>query len=98
MEIKRDAYLQQLTHKSFTVIISFTKRVKAVIKVKTDRYGLECVENKFLKLPNVQKYEVVSGKSGISIHGYAVDRKAEHGTRYENFSFSICIRAYCRNM
>ena len=34
MEIKRDAYLQQLTHKSFTVIISFTKRVKAVIKVK----------------------------------------------------------------
>ena len=48
-----------MTHKSFTVIISFTKRVKAVIKVKTDRYGLECVENKFLKLPNVQKYEVV---------------------------------------
>ena len=33
--------------------------MKAVIKVKTDRYGLECVENKFLKLPNVQKYEVV---------------------------------------
>ena len=30
-----------------------------MIKVKTDRYGLECVENKFLKLPNVQKYEVV---------------------------------------
>ena len=30
-----------------------------VIIVKDDRFGLECVENKFLKLPNVQKYEVV---------------------------------------
>ena len=23
-----------------------------------DRKGMECVENKFLKLPNIQKYEV----------------------------------------
>lgn len=30
-----------------------------VIRVKLDRNGLECVENKFLKLPNIQKYEVV---------------------------------------
>ena len=30
-----------------------------VISVKLDRMGLECVENKFLKLPNIQKYEVV---------------------------------------
>ena len=30
-----------------------------VIKVKPDdRKGMECVENKFLKLPNIQKYEV----------------------------------------
>ena len=28
--------------------------------MKLDRMGLECVENKFLKLPNIQKYEVVS--------------------------------------
>lgn len=28
--------------------------------MKLDRIGLECVENKFLKLPNIQKYEVVS--------------------------------------
>lgn len=48
-----------MTHNSFTVIISFTNGVKGVIKVKIDRYGLECVENKFLKLPNVQKYELV---------------------------------------
>ena len=27
--------------------------------MKLDRVGLECVENKFLKLPNVQKYVVV---------------------------------------
>ena len=33
--------------------------MKAVIWVKLDRIGLECVENKFLKLPNIQKYEVV---------------------------------------
>ena len=26
---------------------------------KIDRMGVECVENKFLKLPNIQKYEVV---------------------------------------
>ena len=30
-----------------------------VIIVKIERYGLECVENKFLKLPNVQKYELL---------------------------------------
>ena len=28
--------------------------------MKLDRVGLACVENKFLKLPNIQKYEVVS--------------------------------------
>lgn len=27
--------------------------------MKLDRIGLECVENKFLKLPNIKKYEVV---------------------------------------
>ena len=27
--------------------------------MKLDRMGLECVENKFLRLPNIQKYEVV---------------------------------------
>ncbi len=30
-----------------------------MILVKLDRNGLECVEKKFLKLPNIQKYEVV---------------------------------------
>lgn len=30
-----------------------------MILVKYDRKELECVENKFLKLPNIQKYEVV---------------------------------------
>lgn len=33
--------------------------MKVVIKVKIDdRKGMECVENKFLKLPNIQKYEM----------------------------------------
>ena len=30
-----------------------------VILVKPDRKSLECIENKFLKIPNVQKYEVI---------------------------------------
>ena len=39
--------------------MGFTNRMKVVIKVKPDdRKGMECVENKFLKLPNIQKYEV----------------------------------------
>lgn len=33
--------------------------MKVVIRVKFDRIGLECVEKKFLKLPNIQKYEVI---------------------------------------
>lgn len=53
LEIKR------LTLYCFTDIISFTIRMKAVIKVKyNDRAGIECVEKKFLKLPNIQKYEI----------------------------------------
>lgn len=39
--------------------MGFTIRVKAVKIVKLyDRKGIECVEDKFLKLPNVSKYEV----------------------------------------
>ncbi|MCM1551747.1 MAG: type IV toxin-antitoxin system AbiEi family antitoxin [Butyrivibrio sp.] len=30
-----------------------------MIGVKINRIGLECVENKFLKIPNIQRYEVV---------------------------------------
>ena len=32
--------------------------------MKLDRVGLECVENKFLKLPNIQKYEVIHRTEG----------------------------------
>ena len=46
-----------MAHKSFIVIISFTNRVKAVIIVKIEQYGLECVENKFLKRTNVSVLE-----------------------------------------
>jgi hypothetical protein len=42
--------------------------VKAVIRVKIDRCGLECVENKFLKLPNIQKYEVEKEKRMVLLH------------------------------
>lgn len=49
-----------LTKKSFTGIIGFTNIVKVVNKVKViNRKALECVEIKFLKLPNIQKYEVI---------------------------------------
>jgi len=37
-----------------------------VIIVKIERYGLECVENKFLKLPNVQKYELLK-RTNVSV-------------------------------
>ena len=47
-----------LTEQSFTDIIYFTNRMKVVIRVKISRQAIECVENKFLKLPNVQKYEI----------------------------------------
>ena len=48
-----------MTKQDFIDIIGFTTVVKGAISVKLDRAGLECVENKFLKLPNIQKYEVV---------------------------------------
>lgn len=55
-----------LTLFDFIDIINFIKRVKWVNIVKIDyRKGIECVERKLLKLPNVQKYEV--------------DRKTEDG-------------------
>lgn len=47
-----------LTGRIFTDIIYFIKRVKVVNIVKVSRQAIECVENKFLKLPNVQKYEI----------------------------------------
>lgn len=48
-----------LIWETFIDIINFTKKMKVVIRVKTEaRKGMECVENKFLKLPNIQKYEV----------------------------------------
>ncbi|RGT07962.1 hypothetical protein DW753_13480 [Agathobacter rectalis] len=34
--------------------------------MKIERYGLECVENKFLKLPNVQKYELLK-RTNVSV-------------------------------
>ena len=37
-----------------------------VIIVKIERYGWECVENKFLKLPNVQKYELLK-RTNVSV-------------------------------
>lgn len=40
--------------------------MKVVIIVKIERYGLECVENKFLKLPNVQKYELLK-RTNVSV-------------------------------
>ena len=48
-----------LTKKNFIDIISFTNIVKVVNILKVlNRKALECVEIKFLKLPNIQKYEV----------------------------------------
>lgn len=48
-----------MTLLSFIDIMCFTNIVKVVIIVKLDnRKAMECVENKFLKIPNIQKYEV----------------------------------------
>ena len=38
-----------------------------------DRIGLECVENKFLKLPNIQKYEVIHRTEGGFIASVEMD-------------------------
>lgn len=46
-----------MTESSFSVMISFTKLVKVVITMKFIP-EMECVAKKFLKLPNIQKYEV----------------------------------------
>lgn len=55
-----------MTFRNFIDIICFTIIVKVVIRVKiNDGKGMEIVANKFLKLPNIQKYEV--------------DRKTEDG-------------------
>lgn len=44
-----------------------------VIWVKFDRNGSECVEKKFLKLPNIQKYEVVRRTEGGFIASVEMD-------------------------
>ena len=41
--------------------------------MKIDRIGLECVENKFLKLPNIQKYEVIHRTEGGFIASVEMD-------------------------
>ena len=62
-----------LIWQNFTDIIGFTTGVKAVVGVKPDRIGLECVENKFLKLPNIQKYEVVNRTEDVFIASVEMD-------------------------
>ena len=52
--------------------------------MKLDRVGLECVENKFLKLPNIQKYEVVSRTED----GFIASVEMDDG--YE-FQINACI-------
>lgn len=52
--------------------------------MKLERKGLECVENKFLKLPNVQKYEVVSRTE----NGFAASVEMDDG--YE-FIINACF-------
>ena len=47
-----------MTQINFIDIINFTILVKVVLLMKLDRKAVECVENKFLKIPNIQKYEI----------------------------------------
>ena len=49
-----------MTFNSFADIISFTRKVKVVKKMKIEKQAIECVEEKFLKIPNIEKYEVVT--------------------------------------
>lgn len=51
--------------------------------MKLDRIGLECVENKFLKLPNIQKYEVVRRTEGGFIASVEMD---------DGYEFNINVR------
>lgn len=53
--------------------------------MKLDRIGLECVENKFLKLPNIQKYEVVHRTED----GFTASVEMDDG--YE-FNINACFR------
>ncbi len=54
--------------------------------MKPGRDGLECVENKFIKLPNVQKYEVVQRGED----GFIASVKMDDGYEFK-------INAYCLN-
>lgn len=48
-----------LTFIGFTIIISFTNLVKGMILVKLENMrAYDCVSEKFLRIPNIQRYEV----------------------------------------
>lgn len=55
-----------------------------MILVKSDGMGLECVENKFSKLPNVQNYEVIH----MTDDGFIASVEMDDG--YE-FKINVCI-------
>ncbi len=56
-----------------------------MILVKIDRASLECVENKFLKLPNVQKYEVVKKTE----NGFVALVELEDGYEFTIHAYSL---------
>lgn len=70
-----------MTQLCFTAIINFTKQVKGANSVKPIA-SMECVAQKFLKLPNVQKYEV----SALTEYGFNAIIEMEDG-----FEFKICV-------
>ena len=60
--------------------------MKAVIGVKVDdRKGRECVENKFLKLPNIQKYEV----DRRTEDGFIASVEMDDGFVFKIYAYSI---------
>lgn len=60
--------------------------VKAVILVKLyDRKGMECVENKFLKLPNIQKYEI----DQVTEDGFIASVEMDDGYVFKIYAYSM---------
>ena len=69
-----------------------------VIIVKIERYGLECVENKFLRLPNVQKYELLKRTNVSDLENKLKLLKKDMGIESYLTGFSGVIKFDCIRM
>lgn len=77
-----------MTQISFTDIIDFTISVKGLIRVKSIP-SMECVAKKFLKLPNLQKYEV----SVVTEYGFIASIEMDDGFEFKIHAYVI-LKSY----